>query len=139
MKIVTFSPDEANRALRDIRPSLQRVVADKGEFDRLQTRIEVLRLAVAGATRDNPDSRELQTLHERRSRLAEQISGEIAAVQRHGCLVKDLDRGLVDFYALAGDRLVFLCWQLGEAEIGHWHTLEGGFTSRQPLHQSELE
>jgi len=139
LRIVTFTVEEANRVLKEIGPRLKRVVAAKGEFDRLQTRIDVLNLAVAGATRDNPDTRELQRLHARRGRLAEEISREIAAVQKHGCVVKDLDRGLVDFYALAGDRLVFLCWRLGEPEITHWHTLEGGFAARQPLHPSELE
>jgi hypothetical protein len=137
--LAIFTADEANAALADIRPRLQRVVAAKGEFDRLQVRIEVLGLAMAGATRDNPDAQELRGLHERRNLLAEEISREITAVQRHGCVIKDLDRGLVDFYALNGDRLVFLCWQLGEEEVSHWHSLDGGFSSRQPLHPSELE
>ena len=60
-------------------------------------------------------------------------------IYAHGCLVKDLDRGLVDFHALAGDRLVYLCWQVGEQTVEHWHTLDGGFSSRQSLHQGELE
>ncbi len=139
MKLVTFTVDEANQVLQEIRPRIQRLVEAKREFDRFQTRIDVLSLAIAGATRDNPDARELQELHDQRNRLAGEISQEITAVHGHGCLVKDLERGLVDFYAIAGDRLVFLCWQLGENEVGHWHTLEGGFASRQPLHQSELE
>jgi len=139
LKLNLFTVDEANAALDDIRPRLQRVVSAKGEFDLLQTRIEVLSLAVAGASRENPDARELSELHPRRTRLAEEISREIAAVQRHGCVIKDLDRGLVDFYALMGDRLVFLCWQLGEDDVSHWHSLDGGFSSRQPLHPSELE
>jgi len=60
-------------------------------------------------------------------------------VHRRGVLVKDLERGLVDFYALSGDRLIFLCWHLGEAEVSHWHTLEGGFSTRQPLNHTELD
>ena len=139
MKLVTFTVAEANKALVDIRPRVERLVKAKYEFDRQQTRIEVLKLAVAGATQDNPDSRELRQLHDRRNRVAESISKEIAAVHAHGCLVKDLDRGLVDFHALAGDRLVFLCWKLGEEDVSHWHPLDGGFSSRQQLHQGELE
>jgi hypothetical protein len=54
-------------------------------------------------------------------------------------MVKDIDRGLVDFYALSGDRLILLCWHLGEAEVSHWHSLEGGFASRQPLNHTELD
>ena len=60
-------------------------------------------------------------------------------MQARGCVVKDLDRGLVDFYSLAGDKLIFLCWHAGEPEVGHWHPIEGGFTSRQPLDRTERE
>lgn len=139
MKLVTFTIEEATRALAEIRPRMERLVPAKADLDALRSRIDVLKLAVAGASRENPDAQELQTLEERRTRLADAIEREIAAIHAYGCQVKDLDQGLVDFHALAGDRLVFLCWQLGEPEIRHWHTLDGGFASRQPLHQSELE
>ncbi|HUK64136.1 MAG TPA: DUF2203 family protein, partial [Dongiaceae bacterium] len=61
------------------------------------------------------------------------------AVDERGAVVKDLDLGLIDFYSLAGDRLVFLCWKLGEAEVAHWHPLDGGYASRRPLDCSPLE
>jgi hypothetical protein len=48
-------------------------------------------------------------------------------------LVRDLDRGLVDFPALVDGREVYLCWQLHEPEITHWHGLESGFAGRRPL------
>ena len=139
MKIEIFTVEQANRKVAEIRPEMVRLVAIKREFDRLQTDMAVLQLAAAGASPDNPDARELRGLGERRNRLADQIARGVSAIHRHGCLVKDLDRGLVDFYALAGDRLVFLCWKADEAEVSHWHTLEGGFGQRQSLKQTELE
>ena len=45
-------------------------------------------------------------------------------------------RGLVDFPALVSGRQVWLCWRRGEAQIGWWHDLDTGFSSRRPL--SEL-
>ena len=86
---------------------------------------------------DNPDAAELKQVAERRDALAERILKGIEGVQSRGCLVKDVARGLVDFYALSGDRLIFLCWQLGERSVEHWHTLEGGFSGRQPLDSAE--
>ena len=50
-----------------------------------------------------------------------------------GIVVRDVDRGLIDFPALRDDREVYLCWQLGEDEIAWWHDLESGFGERQPL------
>jgi hypothetical protein len=41
--------------------------------------------------------------------------------------------GLVDFPCLMDGREVYLCWKLGEAEITHWHELDGGFAGRQKL------
>jgi hypothetical protein len=54
-------------------------------------------------------------------------------LQATGIVLRDLDRGLVDFPALLDDREVYLCWEEGEDEVAHWHDLESGFTGRQPL------
>ena len=48
-------------------------------------------------------------------------------------VVRDLDRGLVDFPSLLGGEEVYLCWVLGEPSVGHWHAVEGGFAGRRPL------
>lgn len=51
-----------------------------------------------------------------------------------GIELKDHTRGLIDFPSMRGDRVVLLCWQLGEGdEIEWWHETDGGFTGRQPL------
>ncbi|MBN2367689.1 DUF2203 domain-containing protein [Candidatus Woesearchaeota archaeon] len=50
-----------------------------------------------------------------------------------GCILKDLDHGIVDFYTKHKGRTVFLCWQLGEESIRYWHENEHGFTGRQPV------
>lgn len=139
MKIRMFGVEEANRLLPEIKTELEALVRAKKELDRLQRRIDVVSVALAGATAGNSDVRVRRDLVQRRSRLAESMKAGVDRVQGHGCLVKDLERGLVDFYALAGDRLIFLCWQLGESEILHWHTLEGGYSARQPLDRTELE
>lgn len=137
MKVTLFSVEEASRAVVELRPDLERLAAMKREFDQLGSRAEVLSLALSGAAADNPDAAELQRVTERRDALAERILKGIEGVQRRGCLVKDISRGLVDFYALSGDRLIFLCWQLGERTVEHWHTLEAGFAGRQPLDSAE--
>jgi hypothetical protein len=70
------------------------------------------------------------------------LAGEItAAVERMnglGCLVKDLEAGLVDFYAVQDDEPVFLCWQFGEPAVTHWHRLDEGFAGRRPVEGVEV-
>jgi hypothetical protein len=48
-------------------------------------------------------------------------------------LIRDLDRGLVDFPGIVDGREAYLCWCLDEPEVAHWHGLESGFASRRPL------
>lgn len=139
MKLTLFNVEEANRMLAELRPLVEELVRARQNLARLDRRIDVLTLAAAGASADNPDVRELGGAVERRSRLVERLRRGVREIQGRGPVVKDLERGLIDFYSLAGDRLIFLCWQLDEAEVGHWHTLEGGFASRQPLHPTERE
>ena len=53
--------------------------------------------------------------------------------QEQEIVLRDLDRGLVDFPSIRDDREVYLCWVEGEDEIGYWHDLEAGFAGREPL------
>lgn len=57
----------------------------------------------------------------------------LETVERAGIVLRDIDQGLVDFPALMDGREVYLCWELGEDEVGHWHDLEGGYGGREPL------
>ena len=62
-----------------------------------------------------------------------QVRGLLAELQGLGLVIRDLDRGLVDFPAIVDGREVYLCWELGEDEIGFWHELEAGYGGRRPL------
>lgn len=59
-----------------------------------------------------------------------ELSRELSTV---GCVLKDWRTGLVDFPALHRGQRVWLCWQLGEACISHWHELDVGFAGRLPI------
>jgi len=48
-------------------------------------------------------------------------------------VLRDLDRGLLDFPSLRDGREVYLCWQEGEDAIEFWHEPDAGFGGRRPL------
>jgi hypothetical protein len=48
-------------------------------------------------------------------------------------VLRDADRGLVDFPSLREGELVYLCWQAGEPHVAFWHEPDAGFAGRQPL------
>ena len=66
-------------------------------------------------------------------RLAETLKSALEKIQATGCVVKDLDIGLLDFPAMINDEEVYLCWRLGEERIRFWHRQDEGFAGRKPL------
>jgi hypothetical protein len=56
--------------------------------------------------------------------------GELEAVE---VVLRDIDRGLVDFPAIRDGEEVYLCWLLDEPEIGFWHAPDTGFGGRVSL------
>ena len=57
----------------------------------------------------------------------------LLTLQEAGIVVRDIERGLIDFPALIDDREVYLCWELGEDEVAWWHELDAGYRGRQSL------
>ena len=57
----------------------------------------------------------------------------LGGIQELGIVVRDIDRGLIDFPAIVDGEEIYLCWQLDEDGVAWWHDLESGFGGRQPL------
>lgn len=128
-----FSLEEAERAL----PLVRRIVADvQRVYEEWREAVDSYELVAAGAKGDAPESPALERLRTEVAGYAEQMAGLIGEVQEIGCELKDVRLGLVDFFALLDDRLVYLCWRMGEQGITHWHELDVGFGGRQPIDQS---
>jgi hypothetical protein len=65
--------------------------------------------------------------------FATNMADAAAQIEAFGCILKDIDLGLIDFPYDAGDEVVFLCWQFGESRVVAWHSVDSGFSERQPL------
>jgi hypothetical protein len=65
--------------------------------------------------------------------FATNMADAAAQIESFGCILKDIDLGLIDFPYDAGDEVVFLCWQFGESRVVAWHSVDTGFSERQPL------
>jgi hypothetical protein len=115
-----FRLAEANQQIRRLTPLLERL---------LELRAHIRRLGPAGrrpAADQDTDQHALRALVEAASDTTE----EIAAL---GCVIKDVELGLVDWPAWHDGRAVWLCWRLGEPEVGFWHDLDAGFAGRRPV------
>lgn len=57
----------------------------------------------------------------------------LAQIRSYGCVVKNLEAGLIDFLASLNGRDVYLCWRYGEERIAYYHELHTGFQGRIAL------
>jgi hypothetical protein len=127
-----FTPAEANEALATVRPLAEKLVGHRRALREAQERRAELTRRIAG-NGGALDARRVATLAARVNREAEAVARSVSRIQELGVLVKDLDRGLIDFPALRGDEEVLLCWEVGEEKVAYWHGLEEGFAGRRPL------
>jgi hypothetical protein len=119
-----FTPDEANSALDRIEPLLTELRESRDRLTDADVR-RALSEASPGDGGGDPGREVGEAFLRLRSLLIE--------LQQSGIVLRDLDRGLIDFPAIREGREVYLCWQLGEERVTHWHELEGGFRGRRPL------
>ncbi|HID53772.1 MAG TPA: DUF2203 family protein [Anaerolineae bacterium] len=57
----------------------------------------------------------------------------IDKILSYGCILKDLNGGLIDFLSERDGRIVYLCWKYDEPEVQYYHELNAGFGGREPL------
>jgi len=76
---------------------------------------------------------EVSELRTRYNQLGSKVQRALETIQATGCLVKDLEMGLLDFPAILNDEEVLLCWRLGEDRIRYYHGVNEGFQGRRPL------
>jgi len=133
-KMRLFTQEEANAALPEVRPLVERLVEERRELVALGEELEAMQ-ALIGGNGGSLDPGRVGELQEAVARAAAGLAGIVDELQELGVEVKDLDRGLVDFPARhpeSGED-VLLCWELGEPEVAYWHDLQSGFAGRKPL------
>lgn len=140
-----FTLQQAQQLLPEIRAIVSQAVRLKGEFQEAEAELQTAnqRIMVMGGTWVDRDR--LIEQKSRRENSAAKLKEAIETLQSHGCLIKDLDMGLVDFPTLFCGQEVYLCWKLGEKGIDFWHGVSEGFRGRKKItrefldqHQGEL-
>ena len=120
-----FTVEEARRLLPEIKEVIAKIVSLS---DRLEKHREAIQ-ALADAADTNTGSPE-GTFYLENLLL---LQNYIRNIQGIGCIVKNIQEGLLDFPHIKDGREVYLCWKYGEDDIRHWHEVEEGFAGRTPL------
>jgi hypothetical protein len=110
---IFFTPKQANEFLPEVKETVERSIAIKKEADALKDEAEM-------------------------TDAMERLGREIQKLEELGCVLKDLNIGLLDFPAVRLGRRVWLCWKLGEDHVAFWHDQHEGYAGRKPVNEKEF-
>jgi hypothetical protein len=124
-----FTVNEANALLPALRPLIENVLEN---IRRLRSKSETV---IRNKNLDPDAANLMERLQEDReiARLVGELKGWVEEINSYGCMCKGAEQGLIDFPCMIGEEVVFLCWQIGEPNVAHWHRIEDGFAGRRPL------
>lgn len=134
-----FTLAEAQRLIPRVDRLLRQAIEMKASYEDAEKQIQALQervMMMGGVTIDRERAVEART---RRDGAAVQLRDAIEQVQSVGCLIKDLDIGLIDFPTNYQGVEVYLCWKLGEDSIEYWHGVDEGFRGRKKIDQDFLD
>jgi len=128
-----FTLEEAESLLPEIEKSIREGISSKSELEQAETALQAINQRVIMLGGVLVDRSAVYQNRLRRDQSAERLKAAVQKIQESGCLIKDLDVGLVDFPTLFRGDEVYLCWKLGESGISFWHGAEEGFSGRKPI------
>jgi hypothetical protein len=121
-----FTVDEANTLLPSVRKKLERIQHLYGRLGDFRESAKSAAIASEFGGGMEGGSAYVKCLYE--------VGKHTTDLHELGVHLKDYSRGLIDFPSMRDDRVVLLCWQIGDGdEIEWWHEVDAGFAGRQPL------
>jgi len=128
-----FTLAEAQSLIPEVSRLLRDAVSLKGAYQEAEQAIQTWtqRITMMGGVM--VDRNQTIDARKRRDTSAASLRSAIEQVQALGCVVKDLDIGLIDFPTLYRGEEVYLCWKLGESGIQFWHGVHEGFRGRKAI------
>jgi hypothetical protein len=134
-----FTLQQAEQMLPQVESMIRRAISIKSDYQEAEAEQHGVarRITMLGGVL--VDHTRLRDQKNQRDSLARALQEAIEKIHEYGCLVKDLDIGLVDFPTQFHGEEVYLCWKLGESGIQFWHAVKDGFRGRKPIDQDFLQ
>jgi len=133
-----FTLTEAERVRQDLEPFLLEAMDCRKKLAGLETDLSAVSARITMMGGVVVPYEKLATLRLEHQHLAEALKSALERILETGCIIKDLEVGLLDFPALVNNEEVYLCWRLGEDRIRFYHRQDEGFSGRKPLDPRDL-
>src|SRR4029079_4444790 len=135
-----YDLDEANAAIPEVRTILESLRDQRAELIRLRDEVlahaaddEVRGEGRGDATTEAKIDADVRVLRLRMQGVIDRMQAGVVRIDEMGITLREIETGLIDFPALASGRQIWLCWRLGEDDVGWWHELAEGFGNRHAL------
>lgn len=128
-----FTLAEAESLIPKVDRLIRKAAELKSGYTEAENRVEAFQRRIVMMGGIVVDRSKAQESREEREDAASSLRRVLEEIQELGCLVKDLDVGLVDFPTIFEGREVYLCWKLGEPSIEFWHGVDEGFAGRKAI------
>jgi hypothetical protein len=128
-----FTLIEAESYLPEVERLLRQCIEAKREYEAAENEIKALVRQIAYMGGMVVSGEKIEGPKRRKQESIETLQSSVQRLEDIGCLLKDVDTGLLDFPTLYRGKEVYLCWKLGESGIGFWHHVEDGFKGRRPI------
>lgn len=133
-----FTLTEAERTRKELEPFLVEAMDCRKKLAGLETDLSAVSARITMMGGVIVPYEKLATLRVEHQQLAETLKSALNRILETGCLIKDLEVGLLDFPALINNEEVYLCWRIGEDRIRFYHRQDEGFAGRKPLDPNDL-
>jgi hypothetical protein len=139
MKLKKFSIEEANKIIPKIKILFDEIFVLKKKSSFIADEMKWIRDFWGNDLydKDNADADRYKQFGQDVNINSRRIDQTLKKIEKFGCIVKDVNGGLVDFYSEIKRRKIFLCWQYGEASIKYWHSADVGIHERRPVTEIE--
>jgi hypothetical protein len=133
-----FTLTEAERTRQDLEPFLLQAISCRKKLSGLDDHFAAVsaRIMMMGGVIVRYEV--LAKLRLEHQQLASTMKASLEKILETGCVIKDLEVGLLDFPAIIDNQEVYLCWKLGEDRIRFYHRQDEGFAGRKPLDPRDL-
>jgi hypothetical protein len=133
-----FTVEEANALIGFLENTLERIRRNRQRYLWLLEEVAILKLIVeCGAETGNRDSIELEEKTDELKAVEAEIEKARATVRDAGCILKDEERGMVDFFSIQNNTVVYLSWKKGEDNVRFWRSIRDADANvRRPLESS---